>query len=252
MRTLSIAISLVPLWTVAQVTLDAPLRMTGQGATIQGLAAPEEGSAMLNVGYALSGAPTWATASMVNNVVHLTLTPPSNSSTRLVRFAIDVVPNNGPLSIKLDDGPDLPWQYTDGRPVDVAWLHAGMVCEVLLHEGMAIHVAPSPRGCPRGSVRIDDSYCIDQNEGPVQSFYVALEMCANAGGHLCTWNEYYVACVTQGDMLQGLFNNWEWIDDTANHTHTQGQAGRFECMSVRSSSNIANAQGARRCCYPIR
>ncbi len=55
-----------------------------------------------------------------------------------------------------------------------------------------------------------------------------------------------------GEFIPVLATEWEWIDDTSNHTHTANQVGRFSCQSQRSANVIVTMTGNTRCCYRTR
>ncbi|HMC96641.1 MAG TPA: hypothetical protein VKG92_03250, partial [Flavobacteriales bacterium] len=126
------------------------------------------------------------------------------------------------------------------------------VCEVMQVQGRFVLLNASEFGCPPGSVAANDHLCIGIGTVSNLLYYEAVDLCANRGGNLCTWDEYYTACVVAQSQLTSLFNNWEWLDDTSNHTHTANQAGRLTCKSQRSESLLDERKGEARCCFHLR
>ncbi len=253
-RTIAICSWLLAIDLHGQVALDVPLHFTGpeQHRGVDGLAPPTTPTSLLNVGFATSGAAHWVQATMANDTLELTvpLASPVLTTGTLLRFATPAALMEH-VWVRPGAYAPVPLLSADGQPVDLRRLRAGAVCEVVFMAGQAYLTAPAIVGCPIGSVPVSDRLCIDITDGPMEDFYDAVDHCTRAGGRLCAWDEYYIACTRVGDQLIDLFDNWEWIDDTANHTHTVAQAGRNTCISVRSTNINPNQQGRRRCCYTI-
>ncbi len=251
MRTLLPFIICLPLVLQGQVTLDVPLRfLQGGEGDVQGLADPATTSSLITVGFATNGGPHWAAAQMMNDTIHLTISPTPEilRNGTLFRF---IAPENlaGNLVLSPAAGIAIPLIRADGLPITKGHLRQGIVCEVVLVYERFILTAPAPYGCPPGTARMNERLCIDVGEVTGLSFFEAGDHCARAGGRLCAWDEYYIACHLLGAQLTGLFNDWEWIDDTANHNHTVAQAGLNTCTNQRTTNTLPSNYGSTRCCY---
>lgn len=255
MKTVCISLAMhLSLSLMGQVQIDMPLHLTGPDGSrqVEQLAPPAQENALITVGYATSGTASWAQATSAGSTIHLAMAPAGEGyrDGLLIRFA---APASFPhaASIQVDGAATVPLILPDGLPVDASRITPGTVCEVVYTAPHFILTAPAIRQCPQGSLPMGERLCIDQAEGPVQSFYTSVDHCNERRGRLCTWAEYHTACAALENELTGLFNNWEWVDDTANHTHTMGQVGRNTCMSQRSANMAVNNHGAVRCCYPL-
>ncbi len=245
-----IALSFAPL-AAAQVATDRPVVLSGapEQRAVHGLAPPTAPDALVQMGWALSGQATWAHAEIIGDTIMLTqpLAGDGPLEGQLVHFMLPdtLAPA---MHVRFGGGAALPFQSAAGGPLPYGALAPGTICEAIHMQGLFVLTGPAFRSCPLQAVPINDRACIDIHEGAVMSYLDAVDACTEKGGRLCTWAEYFIACTVQPDMAD-LFNNWEWSDDTANHTHTYGQVGRTTCMSQRSVNPSVANHGAVRCCY---
>ncbi|MCW5898863.1 MAG: hypothetical protein KIT10_06300 [Flavobacteriales bacterium] len=237
----------------AQVAVDVPLRFTGGGSdrSIDTLAAPVGQTSAITVMHAATGASNWGTATLQGQVLQLTTTPSGGPLREglLLRF---LAPANahGILSINLDGAGAIPLRRPDGLWPAKGQIVQGAVVEVVYENEGFVLLAPVSTGCPPGTVQVTGGFCIDTSDAPGFNFYTATEYCARTGGRLCKWDEYYAACMMVQGQLSGLFNGWEWIDDTSDHSQTADQCGNNTCESQRSTGPMTNSQV--RCCYTLR
>jgi hypothetical protein len=141
-----------------------------------------------------------------------------------------------------------PLRRADGLHPVQGDLVEGLVIEVMHTTTGWVLVSPAISGCPPGSFRVNGRFCIDSLPAQtLMNMHAAMDYCADRGGKLCRWDEFYHACSTSADQMVGLFTNWEWVDDTANHVHQGLQLARLSCMSQRSFS--LNTLHSTRCCY---
>lgn len=236
---------------VGQVDLGIPIQMTGTDdqRVVQGLADPTSATALLSKGAFARGTPHWADAGDTPDGISLTLAPVTADQPNgtLLRFLAPAT-KYGPTSIQINDASSMSLVRPDGFDPVLGDITEGMVCEVILIDGRWILISPAKPGCPPQTAQVNERLCMDieQSEGTM-SFFGAIDHCAERGGRLCRWDEFFHACTTIGAEINGLFSDWEWIGDTSNHVHQGDQAGRLTCMSQRSYS--PNALHATRCCY---
>jgi hypothetical protein len=239
----------------AQVELDHSVRFTGPDGTrrLEGLAAPVDETAAIPVAVLASGVVHWAQASVLANELILQATPPVETlrDGLLLRF-ISPMDNEVGLELSVDGVGAAELLKADGTPLQKGALRSSTVYEVLFFAGVWHLMNASGDRCPPGTIRTVDPVCMDIAALPGLRFYEAIDHCAARGGKLCTWDEYAVGCALQQGGLSGLFNEWEWIDDTSNHTHSANQAGRFTCQSQRSANVVPVMTGDTRCCYHTR
>ena len=253
MRLLSIAGSFAAFGALsAQALLDVPIVLSGADGQrrVDGLVQPTSSNSLITLEGAVQGAWQWGTAQAAAGAITLTLAPPITAyrDGLLVRF---LAPTNldGALTLNVDGMGALPLLRPDGLNPVRGQVRQGTLCEAMQAGGRFILMSAAERGCPPGSLFVNDRYCIDSLSTNNQIFYTAVSFCANRGGKLCTWDEYHAACAFLGAQLGGMYNQWEWIDDTSNHTQTVDQAGRTTCQSQRSAGNPPVTTGDTRCCY---
>lgn len=248
----SIVFAMCALFASAQAVLDVPLLLSGTDGQrrIDGLAPPSQSDALITLEGEVNGAWQWGTAQVTAGAITLGLAPPISAyrDGLLVRF---LAPGNldGALTLNVDGQGALPLLRPDGLNPVRGQLRQGAVCEAMQAGGRFILMSAAERGCPPQSLFVNERYCIDSLSTNNQIFYAAVSLCANRGGKLCTWDEYHAACAFLGVQMGGMFNQWEWIDDTSNHSQTADQAGRTTCQSQRSAGNPLVTTGDTRCCY---
>lgn len=238
-----------------QVQVDRGMILTGPAVerNVEGLAAPVDESALITVDALASGIAHWGVAAEVNDTIVLTVTPAlqAPSAGTLIRF-LPLSSNTGPRWIRSGLAPARPLLTMDGAPVTPGVLLQNAPAEVVLNGTDWFLLNGNTNACPPGTLRTAGPVCMDIASTPGLLFYQAIDLCAGRGGKLCTWDEYAVGCALLETQLVGLFNEWEWIDDSSNHTHTANQAGRLSCQSQRSANVITFMTGDTRCCYRTR
>ena len=238
----------------SQVHLSGNLLLTGAATdrAVNGLETPLDATAATTVDATVLGGASWAQAVRSGDTLLLTLSPaePFMRVGLLIRFKS---PANlsGTLFVRHDQLSVLPLLRADGLPVIRGQLITNGIAEVLLATDHFVITGTAGTACPPPALPINSRTCMDINETLGLDVYAASEYCAKRGGKLCTWDEFFAGCTQLGASLNGRFDNWEWIDDTSNHTHTADQVGRTTCMSQRAAQPQSTDVGAR-CCYRTR
>lgn len=238
---------------MGQVELDRALRFTGpeEERRIVGLDAPTVVDAAITVGYAVQGASHWAQASMSADTIVL-LTAPAvlgYADGLFLRF-LSPVNRFRRTFIQVDGGTVMPLKRTDDLDPVLGELRIGAICEVILAGDRFLLLSPQVRGCPSNTVKVNERYCIDIERRSQLNHANATVYCAQRGGRLCTWDEYYAGCTLVGSQLNNLFTDWEWINDVSDHTHSADQMGRTSCASQRAV--LPTILTSARCCFSIR
>lgn len=238
----------------AQVELDVPVILTGDSAqrAIMNLGAPTSGSSAVTVEASVRDSWTWAQSSFNDSTITLYCSPSVDlySDGLLLRFRAEQA-LYGKLYINLDGLGPFPFVRPDGLSIALGQLIAGSVAEIVLVDDRFILLNAPESGCPSGFTQVNARYCIETMPPTTTgSWPWAASRCANLGGKLCTWGEYVGACMLVGGELANMFVEWEWIDDTSNHTHGADQVGRATCRSQRTQLFTIAARA--RCCHHLR
>lgn len=236
----------------AQIEVTGPIRSTGSAGQrgVAGTAEPLTDDAAITLSVAASGQLHWASATLVGDTLELGSQPPVSSyrNGQLLRF-VSTASNTGATWLRADGLAAMPLVRTDGLPLAYGTLRVGSMFEVIFANNSWILVIAPKDACPPGSLPLGTYACIDAEAVAGLGYYAAMDHCSDKGGKLCTWDEYFLGCTLLGAQMSGLFDEWEWIDDSANHTHTANQVGRSTCMSERSTNGIPIFTGDARCCY---
>ncbi|MBK7553517.1 MAG: hypothetical protein IPI55_02655 [Flavobacteriales bacterium] len=240
----------------AQVVLDKPLVLSGTDPSdrrIDGLAPASELDNLVTVGAAQDGSLVTALAGGAANAVTLTLQPATLQYSNGLRVRwTPLAQNTGPVTVQVDGLAAVPLRDPSGLEVGLGALRAGVPVEAQFADSVFIFLGSAPSGCPEGFVQVNGQFCMMQAEGPVVNWFDAAAYCSERGASLCTWDEYLFTCQTAQGQLTDLFDNWEWIDDTSDHTHSADQIGRWSCKSMFNISASLTDLGATRCCYRLR
>jgi hypothetical protein len=234
-----------------QVHLETPLRFSGStdNSGIFDLPPPEHHASLMTVNGAVLDQVRLASVTTIGDTIYLASQPGVITSAPglLLRFiALTDLPGRRWLSV--NGSIAMPLTRTDGAPTLNGQILEGSLCEVVSTDDSYILLSPALRGCPLGTLAITERSCIATNSVLGLSFYGAMNHCSSQGGTLCTWGEYVAACYLVGNQLNDMFTNWEWMDDTSNHTQTADQVGRTSCMSQRSAGPLG-ISASTRCCY---
>lgn len=240
---------------VAQVLLDRGIRFIGADAErgVDGIAPPTERTQLITVGTAVRGMATWAEASLNGDTISLTTPIPSDGGQTDIMLHFNAPQEvSGRVFLRLNGSAPEPLLRPDGLSPLAGQIRAGSICEIMMRAAGPLLLAPGRRGCPPRTVAINDQVCVDSTVVTGLGFYEAASHCSEHGGRLCTWDEFYTGCSRFSDQLAELNVAWEWVDDTANHTHTIGQVGALTCMSQRTTAILPTVTGSTRCCYHVR
>jgi hypothetical protein len=223
-----------------QVVLDKPLRFTSTDSTqrqVNGPLLASSEDALIGTAAAQQGAANGAVASGTAMTVQLAMDPPCESYRNglLIRWQ-PIAAGAGAVRLNVDGLGNRPLYRGDGLPVGQGELAIGSMAEAVFMDTAFFLQHRARTACPDGFVAVNSSLCM---------------YCSTRGARLCTWDEYLFACTAQQGQYEGLFDSWEWMDDTSDHTHTANQVGRWACRSQRSIGAVdhPNNYGSVRCCY---
>jgi hypothetical protein len=242
----------------AQIHIDRPLVLTSPDSAqrqISGLGAASEGTSLIRLVDAQAGVHQWAQVGGTASAIALVMDPPCTAYTNglMVRF-VPAASAAGTLTFNVDGLGARPVYRSDGlRPI-LGQVQLGRMVEAIYADSAFFLQGRAAAACPEGYLQANASVCLMRNDSLNMSVYNANNWCMSRGARLCNWDEYISACTTLQGQLEGMFDDWEWVDGTADHTHTAVQAGRYSCRTERSWGALENNNNyARvRCCYSLR
>ncbi|HEY0976825.1 MAG TPA: hypothetical protein VGE21_05100 [Flavobacteriales bacterium] len=241
----------------AQVQVDRPMVLNAAEAEhrrIQGLGPATAEDELITLGAARNATYHWASTGGTANAITLAMDPPCTGyATGLaVRFRAQA-PAVGAVTVNVDGLGPKRLLRNDGLGIPFGQVRAGSVVEALYTDTAFILMDRAVEGCPAGFLRANDRLCVMRNDTLNMSIFNASSWCMDRGARLCTWDEYIHLCtvLVPGGQFLDHADNWEWIDDTHDHTHSAAQAGRWNCNSIRNLGALENANnhGSVRCCY---
>ncbi len=242
----------------AQVHIDRPIILTAPDTSqrmVTGLARADAADALITLGDARSGFYHWAQASGTGPNINLTVDPVATAYVNGlgVRF-LPTAPAAGVVTFNVDGLGPKPVYRSDGLRLTVGQVQPGSIVEAIYADSAFFLQGRAPAACPTGFLPVNTSFCLMRNDTLNMSIYNATNWCYSRGARLCSWDEYISACTAVQGQLEGMFDDWEWIDGTADHTHTAVQAGRYACRSERSWGALEddNNYARVRCCYSLR
>ncbi len=250
-----ILLLLISNWLLGQVLLDRPIQTTTSEDTLSqilNVGEPQSADAAITAKVHREQSTVLGTANGVD-LISVDLFPVITSYVDGMTVAFKAsTQNTDTVRLSLNGLSPALILRSDGLPLDPGDISAGQMMVVTYLNGSFHLLNRRSDKCPHGSVKVNETYCIDVNDdGPV-NFYDAVTNCNDRGGRLCKWDEHYYACQKVDLMLQDLNNNWEWIDDTSDHTHTNDQVNRWTCYSQRSAPGVVTTIDHYRCCYTLR
>lgn len=243
---------------LAQVQLDKALVLTSPDSTqrsVEGLGEALQDDALITVHDAQIGTYHWGQAAGTNAAITLTLQPACAGYVNglLLRF-MPTTSASGPVTLNVDGlGPE-PIYRADGHYANAGQLQPGTIAEVVYADSAFFLRSPTSEKCPSGYLQANSKLCLMRNDTVNVSLFNAAKWCYDRGASLCTWDEYIFACTNVQAQMEGLFDDWEWTDDTSDHTHTGVQVGRWSCRSERSfvARENPNNYARVRCCYHVK
>lgn len=250
-----ITIMLTSIVASAQVDIDRPVNFTNQN--------PDERQ-LLHVGQPIhphDGVPLEAfrNGTVTNgiatghNVIEVDLFPDVQAYVNgLMLTFVAAQPNTDTVYVNVDGLGDVLVLRSDALPLDPEDILTGQIVILTYLNGQFVMRSRSSSRCPSNTVKVNESYCIDLDESAQANFYDASKNCNDRGGRLCKWDEHFYACQRTDLGLLSMADNWEWIDDTSDHTHTADQVNRWSCYSQRSAEGTIVTYSPYRCCFTIR
>ncbi len=241
----------------AQVRSDGRIELTGTDADqrqVRGVPTLNLPDAVLNAELELSGAHRYATPEIGTTwqVDLPALEQPPVAGTHFMVRAPQ--PTDGPVQIMINEHGPFAVLFGTSELLQGASIPEGTTLS-LVFDGSALQVTNGSghglRNCPAGMVAVNDQYCIQITQHPTATeFWEAIENCGITGQRLCSWSEYFTACLNAAalgitDMPNG---EWEWTNQTANEDNSVRLVGVPSCYGAGTGFTQPTLR-RHRCCF---
>lgn len=241
-----------PLSTYSQIYIDNQIKMIGSSSsdrTIENLSRPADSLDIVNIYSFRSGSTVYGTA-IGNDSLTVSIVPfiGSYKDGMTINFKT-TSSNSGSVSLRINNLAYFPLVLNSKSLSPGILKAAQVVSAVFLNNNFHIISRTDPN-CPTGFIEANSRYCIESDERQGTSFSNAVNICYNLNARLCNWGEWYYACQKTSLGLSNMTNNWEYLDDTSDHTHTVTVAGYPDCAKTMGLGTIGlTSPYTFRCCF---
>jgi hypothetical protein len=164
-------------------------------------------------------------------------------------FIHATTPNPGVLFLKIDNLNKVEVRKSDSLKLLANEIVKDQIFKVIYTGTYFMLVSPSALKCPTGFVNVNDNFCIEPDERAATTYLSAVDSCFSINAHLCTWGQWYYACQKTSLGLLNMTNNYEYIDDTSDHSNTVLISGNGSCTTTYSFTITDKGTYSYRCCY---
>ena len=126
----------------------------------------------------------------------------------------------------------------------------GQIVKVIYNTNYFVLQTQTNPACPSGFVSANANFCIEKDARTAAAYLNAISMCYSLNARLCTWGEWYYACQKTALGLLNMTSNYEYVDDTSDHSNTVLLVGGADCKAVTTFTLPGgNKPFKYRCCY---
>jgi hypothetical protein len=259
---------LFPFFCISQVIrIDDKIIMTGDTQDkrkISNVASAQNEADAINDRMLLSGAINFASATGSADTIHLSIFPlPLAINKGLLLTFVSPISNNGKVVADIN-GNGIYFELTKkiSESLDSANISAGQVVS-MVYDGSNFQIySEIKKSCPQGFVKANNEFCITPLEPAPVYFWSAIKNCGNKNARVCSWGEWYYACLKSDELgMSNMTDNFEWLDAGGNSlaisSNTGLMAGDSTCVKINSSitDSTVNTSQANpkpyRCCYSL-
>jgi len=245
-----------PLFGAAQIQIDGPLRATGttpMDRQVTGLRDPIVAEAPQTAGLEQSGAHRMAEplpgATWIITLPLLSVAP--QPGTHIVVKAPTAT--NGPIVLTVNGHGPFAVLTTALQPIAGGTVVPGTMLS-LVFDGTSFQAMNGEgyarRACPDGSAAVNEQFCMGIGQQPASDLYQAILSCGDQGMRLCSWGEFYAACMNAAVLgLNSMTNDWEWTDDASNEIGSARIVGLGACAVAGNSIVTNSVDRTFHCCW---
>ncbi len=161
--------------------------------------------------------------------------------------------NSGAVTLSVNGSAPLAVVKEGDQPLSAGDILAGETVS-LVFDGTVYQLISARRmdrrPCPSGTAQVNELYCIETAERDTMEFDDAAVICGQQGMRLCTWGQWYAACVNATTLgLQAMTGEWEWTNSAANSDGQARVVGSSSCTHAGASQGWSLVSRNFRCCF---
>lgn len=255
MRSLLLPFSLMlALYAQAQVRSDRPIILEGGSSAerqVQGLDDANASDEAINARSVQAGA--YQYAEVAGDTWQATLQPAATpvAGMRLLLHANNT--NSGPVTLSVNGSNAYPVLTAGSTPLVAGEVQSGATVSVVF-DGSAFQLISARRmqrkPCPPNTVQVNELYCIETQQHDTLEFPAAADACGSLGMKLCSWAQFYTACVNSASLgLTDMVGDWEWADDAANSDISVRVMGQASCSHISVTVGWGVIARNFHCCF---
>lgn len=168
-----------------------------------------------------------------------------------IQFIVDSVNLDSISYVQLDGLGKIPIVKNINTFLPAKQLKKGQVVN-LIFDGTNMRMINFINHCPENYLEINNHYCIEKNEHTDTTFWAALDDCMIDNANICSFSEWFNACKLNHPDLLNMTNNYEWINNGADHSQETAIIGNGACEMTTSQNTapqyLSNERNYR-CCY---
>ncbi|MBL7965284.1 MAG: hypothetical protein JNM31_15720 [Flavobacteriales bacterium] len=240
----------------AQVEVDRRVELTGGTPAerlVRGLSDADTTTDALNTRIAQRGSLTWLNATGADD---WQAALPVGGAPPLAGTYVDLLcpaTNTGAVTLRIDTAAAHPVVKAGAQALDPGDVQGGEVLGLLFdgaHWQLLNTRRTERRPCPAGFAQVNANYCIQVQENAAADWTAAAEVCGALDARLCSWGQWYNACVKATDLgLLNMVGDWEWTNGGANADTYVRVVGFGSCTQAATSGAWDSVPRTYRCCF---
>lgn len=215
----------------AQIEINNSIKnIPGDTLQISNVGIPNDSTELTTLNYVRNSNSIFITGNLINDTLSGNYdTTLYSIQTGLVLFVVANQTNASKLVLKLNSN-YYPVVKNNSFQVEKGEVIANKIMLLAFDGTKFIYLNATRGNCPTGYSKVNDQYCIQKTERQ-GSFWTAMSNCASEGSKLCSWSEWYYACLNRSALgLTQMTNlNWEWINQSQNEVYQGKAVGRGKC-----------------------
>jgi hypothetical protein len=227
---LTIIFSILTFQCYSQIEINnSIMAVPGDSIQISNLGLVTDSSALISLDRTRKNNHLFFESNIISDTAYISIdTTITNIKSGLVIYLKTLNPNSGKLILRINNS-NFEVLKNNGSILNAGDMIIDKVSLLIYNDGVFHYLNPERGNCPNGFVQPNKKYCIQINE-QLGNFWQSVDNCLSNNYRLCTWSEWYYACSKRVDLgLNGMINNWEWVNQAQNEEHQAKGVGSGKC-----------------------